>query len=565
MAFRTNSAPYQRSKNSTLKIMLILLAGLVVVWIASIIYNFALTKELGQYVKEYVDANPESGLQAPNYGLRAILLPLIAILACDVSDVVTSLLRHKKGENLGKEILDNLIYNYSWISGLIFALTLPVYTPIYVVIVGSVFATVVVKNFFGGFGKNIFNPAALARIFVMLAFGSQLALPEVFKTVSTAAGIDLSTGATVSAAYKSISGWLATSYESGTELIRGTIVPGFTLKQLLVGNYVGAMGETFTLLILGVGVILSILKVINWRTPVFYMGTVSLTALVIALVLGFDNPFNYVLYHLSLGGLAFGAVFMLTDPVTGPTSNYGKTLMAVLAGLLTVLIRVKGGYPEGVVFSIAVCNILSCAVDYFVVGKSNAHLVRKSCIVGGLVLVSIGLCTGVSWKQNGGREVYEINGFSKAEYNVIASKLELGDRQLAKADDYTIVNEDTIKNAYYIVDKNGNKLGMLYEVSLAGVAYTEPGVSGYQLKFTSLSYVGISYDKTVTDFTILNPANSKNFGMENTITGTASEYIGQSNISYKDASVGLISGATYSTEHLKLIIEAALAEFDANN
>ena len=290
------------------------------------------------------------------------------------------------------------------------------------------------------------------------------------------------------------------------------------------------------------------------------MGTVAVTAFVIALVLGFDNPFYYVIYHLSLGGLAFGAVFMLTDPVTGPTSNYGKTLMAVLAGLLTVLIRIKGGYPEGVVFSIAVCNVVSCAVDYFVVGKSNSHLVRKGLVVGGLVLVSVGLCTGVAWKQNGGKEVYEINGLSKAEYNHITSYVELGNRSLAKADDYTISDATHIKNVYYIVDADGNKLGVLYEVSLSGYAIGE----GYQLSFTSLSYVGISYEKTITDFALVNPANSKNYGMQNTIFGTTAVYIGHNESSYTNPDLGVITGASYSAAHLKSIIETAYAEFNAN-
>ena len=138
MAFRTNAAPYQRAKRSTLQIMIELLIALVIVWVAAVVYTF---KEAGS-----------------EYGIKSILMMVVAVAVTAVCDVLTTIIKHKKDskESLGKEIVHDLVHNYSWITAVIFTLTLPVWASYYVVIIGSVFATVVVKNFFGGFGRNIF-------------------------------------------------------------------------------------------------------------------------------------------------------------------------------------------------------------------------------------------------------------------------------------------------------------------------------------------------------------------------------------------------------------------------
>ena len=219
MAFRTNAAPYQRAKRTTLQIMIELLIALLVVWGAAVLYTFK---------------------EASKYGVKSILMMIVALATTAACDVITTLIKHKKGskESLGKEIVHDLIHNYSWITAVIYTLTLPVWASYYVVIIGSVFATVVVKNLFGGFGKNIFNPAIMARIFVGLCFAIEL---NGFKHAS----VDATTGATIMTGFKNTVGWL-------NDLPIGT----YTLKDLFLGNYFAAMGETFTLLILVLGVVL---------------------------------------------------------------------------------------------------------------------------------------------------------------------------------------------------------------------------------------------------------------------------------------------------------------------
>jgi Na+-translocating ferredoxin:NAD+ oxidoreductase RnfD subunit len=337
--------------------MIELCIGLGLIWLFNIIYTFIAS---GWY-----------------FGLWSILNMVIALIVTECCDVVTALVRHKKGESRKEEIIYLLGHNYSFVTAAILVLTLPVWTPIYVIILGSIFGTVVVKNFFGGFGKNIFNPAALARIFVVVSFQSQIS--------ASSSGLEAIASGTVTSLVNSSNNWISYSYEA--------LLPnGYSLWQIFSGTYFGAAGETSTLLILLVGVVLAFRHDINWRTPVFYLGTVLVTALFVGLIFNVDNVFAYALIHLSLGGVAFGAVFMLTDPVTGPTSNFGKALIGVFAGFITMVIRYSSGssYPEGVIFSIALANMISPVIDHFVIGKSTRRLPLKYGLVfGGVVLTMV--------------------------------------------------------------------------------------------------------------------------------------------------------------------------------
>ena len=606
MAFRTNAAPYQRAKKSTLQIMLILLAALIVVWGFGIAYSFTLQNNVNEFVNAYnaiadafnlknatgidkgvIEAMPL--YDTVNYGVKSILMVIVAVAVTAACDVVTTLIRHKKDskQSLGQEIVHDLIHNYSWITAIIFALCLPVFTPYYVIIVGSIFATVVVKNFFGGFGRNIFNPAIMARIFVGMCFASVGQIPEILKLASVGitelagigggAGIDVVTGATLTTAYNTTNAWLSTSMNTSTSVIFGNIFTDFGMKEMLFGQYLGTLGETFTIVILVLGVALSVLKVINWRTPVFYLGTVALTSLVIALVLGFENPFNYVLYHLALGGVMFGAVFMLTDPVTGPTSPFGKSLAAVIAGLLTVVIRVKSGGAEGVMYSIAVCNLISPAIDYFTVGKSNSNLVKKCCAVFGTLLVSVGLCTGLAWNVNGGREVYAINNINAGEYNTLESLFTLEEgHEFAVAEGYTITNTENIKDfvldkesgesldaVYFIVDENGNKVATVYFVTGDGIVnnhYQDITVKGSAM-------VAVNTDGSLYGFSVLSNLCTTNKNGPFVTIDRANEY--GNGLKGKDLSnlgqEDLLAGATYTGKIIANFVQIAYDEYNSSN
>ena len=584
MAFRTNAAPYQRAKNSTLRIMLILTIALIIVWACGIIYSFQLEGAVNAFVNEFnekyakqIASGKKEALELVNYGIRSVLMVLVALVTTAACDVVNTLIRHKKDSklSLGKEIVYDLVHNYSYVTAIIFALTLPVYTSYYVVIVGSIFATVVVKLLFGGFGKNIFNPAIMARIFVGLCFAGALGVPEILAQASAGViasqGADGITGATLTTAFNGSTGWLDSTRNGLTTVIYGSIFADYSIMDMLLGNYVGALGETFTLVIFVLGIVLSVLKVINWRTPVFYLGTVALTALVIALVLGLNNPLQYVIYHLSLGGLMFGAVFMLTDPVTGPTSSFGKSFVAVFAGLMTMLIRVKGGYPEGVMFSIALANFISPAVDYLTTGKTSSHLIRKCCVVFGTLLVSIGLCTGLAWNLNGGREVYAINGIDVVEYTLLEEALPLQEgHYFEKNENYKAKTsavkayvldaktEAALDVSYLIVDENGNQVAIVYSVT----ASTTVDAHGNPMPVTSYGLVAIDNNNKIYGVGALSPFNTANYPAQGSINEYANKnYTGSTSSNYTD--VDVLSGSTYSSNLIKQIIGLAYAEHNA--
>lgn len=482
MAYIQSNAPYQRRKKSTLQIMIELGISLGIIWILAVVMSFI---KLG-----------------PKYGVQSICLMLTSLATTAICDIITTVLKNKKDKELKKKIPYDLVHNYSWITAMIFTLCCPVWTSYYVIIVGSIFATVIAKNVFGGFGKNIFNPAAAGRLFVLLTFDTS--------APAGIAGVDSVTGATLTGAIQSQTGWLGSD-----------VLASFGVKDLLFGTYFGAMGEVFTLAILVIGIVLAIREVINWRIPAFYLGTIALSSLLISLVLGFNNPGLYVLYHLCAGGAMFAAVFMFTDPVTTPTSPLGNCLVGIIGGLLTVLIRVGTNNVEGVVYSIMLINTISPAIDHFITAKTNKNTIVKSSVTFGTLALSALICVGVSWGSNGGREVYGINGIAIEDYNFIVEKLNLqsfedknytiapieekiedenlyspifyklenGDTTLTKPKDDVSYVELTLDNQYAIKEKK-NEIGMMYCVRIRQPIETEYGT---QNKYC-IAYVGFAND-----------------------------------------------------------------------
>jgi electron transport complex protein RnfD len=219
------------------------------------------------------------------------------------------------------------------ISGLLLALVIPPSTPLWMTALGAVFATVVAKEFFGGLGANVFNPALIGRAFLMMSFpaamttwhepqnGFSLALPDA--TSSASLLYTMEGGAQVTGPY-----WQ-------------------TMKDLFLGYRAGCTGETSILLILAAFVFLMATRTIDWHTPV----SMILTSVLAALVLGLDPLFTVL-----SGGLLFGAVYMATDYVTSPVTFWGKIIFGAGAGLIAILVRKWGGYPEGVSYGILIMN-----------------------------------------------------------------------------------------------------------------------------------------------------------------------------------------------------------------
>ena len=220
------------------------------------------------------------------------------------------------------------------VTGLILALNLRADTPWWQCMLGTVFAIIVVKCLFGGLGCNFANPAITGRIFMMMSFASAVgggAVPSIVEVSSSATPLEL-----------------ISENKAGA-------LP--SLWDMLLGLRGGAIGEVCALAILLGFAYLVYRKVIHFETPLIFVGTVFVLSLIIT------NDLTLSLYQVLSGGLLFGAVFMATDYVTTPITRTGKMIFAVGCGLITVLIRFFGSYPEGVSFAILLMNILSPYIE----------------------------------------------------------------------------------------------------------------------------------------------------------------------------------------------------------
>jgi len=344
MEFRLKPAPFVKGKRSTKGMMLEFFCVLSVVWIYSIVYTAI---ELDE-----------------NYIINAICLPIIAIIFSIITDLIVGLFRKLKG----KELFDYVLKSYSFVSGLILALAVPVSTSHFAIAVSALFATCIGKLVFGGFGYNIVNPAGIGRIFItsFATFGTGIP--------SMADGV-INSGVTV----------------TGTiDFTTGAYAGNIPVLDMFLGNYVGAMGETCTLLLLVCGIYLCVRQIVDYRLMVSYLLTTALISLVLSFTLeGVTDKSNYVLLQLLSGGLVFGAVFMATDPVTTPSSPLGKIIYGIGCAMLTVLIRVCGIMTEGVVFSIVLMNLFTPLIDTSIRGDSKTKVWKKWIVVVAALVIAV--------------------------------------------------------------------------------------------------------------------------------------------------------------------------------
>ena len=241
------------------------------------------------------------------------------------------------------------------ITGILLAFNLPASAPWWLPIMGSAFAIIVVKQLFGGLGSNFMNPALAGRAFLLTSWPTHMSSftgtrPDVVATATPLAimkygmASDGAASATVEA---------ATSASSS----QGAMLP--ELWDMFIGNIPGAIGETSALLLLIGALYLIIRHVIDWKIPVFYIGT----TFVMLILLGVDA--ELLPYHILGGGLILGAFFMATDYASSPVTPLGRIIFGVGAGILTALIRVKGGYPEGVSYSILLMNVATPLIEKY--------------------------------------------------------------------------------------------------------------------------------------------------------------------------------------------------------
>jgi electron transport complex protein RnfD len=358
MNFAIGKGPFLRNRRTTTSIMLELFAVLFVIFGVSVAF----------YATKY-------NLMA---GIRVLSIGLISIFTTLVIDVVVALI---KGKRKIKDIAKFVLKSYSYVTALIFALCLPAGTSFYVVIVGSIIATVIGKYVFGGFGNNIFNPAIIGRIFVGLCFPDKLQTIKVLENNS----IDLVSGSTLTGSIDWNTG--VSSFAESDKV---------SLLQTLFGEYQGAIGETFTILLIVAAIYLIVRGIINYRLTIGYLLTAVLCSIGIGFVEGVNlaNIGSYILTTMATGGLMFAAVFMITDPVTSPKSQDGKIIYASVAGFLAIFIRVFSSYPEGVMFSIALANMITPLIDSSIKGNTFENLTKRYLKIACVLVICLGVMTG---------------------------------------------------------------------------------------------------------------------------------------------------------------------------
>lgn len=230
------------------------------------------------------------------------------------------------------------------VTGLLLALTLPAGVKWWIPLVGNFFAIVVVKQLYGGIGKNFLNPALAGRAFLLASYALIMGRWIVPGTLAQA-GVDGATMATP----------LNYLYSGGS-------MPGyFNFKSMFLGAVPGCIGEVSALALLVGGLYLILRGVISWRIPVSFIGTVGLLTLIFGKA-GYGHG-EWMLYNILSGGLFLGAIFMATDYATSPVTMNGQLLYGFGCGALTVLIRYFGGFPEGVSYAILIMNLCTWAID----------------------------------------------------------------------------------------------------------------------------------------------------------------------------------------------------------
>ena len=271
---------------------------------------------------------PSLAVGAVVLGIRALLVAVVSVAAAVATEVLYSVILKKRY---------TVIDGSAMVTGLLFAMTLPVSIPLWMAAAGSIFAILAVKLLCGGLGQNIFNPALLARAFLMLLFPAAL-------TRYTGTDVDAVTGATP---------------------LHHMVMPALPEQSILdmfLGNCPGSIGELSALALLAGGVYLVVRKVISPRIPLAYIGTVAVVTLVFHKT---DDALSWMLYQLFSGGLMLGAIFMATDYVTSPVTKAGQCIYGVGCGVLTVVFRYFGLFPEGVTYAILLMNLCVWVIDRY--------------------------------------------------------------------------------------------------------------------------------------------------------------------------------------------------------
>ncbi|MBQ2952766.1 MAG: RnfABCDGE type electron transport complex subunit D [Clostridia bacterium] len=313
--FAVASSPHLRSKATTQRIMLEVCLALAPAGIAGVIL----------------------------FGWRAALLIAVCVTTCIVSELLWQLVTRQKVT----------VNDFSAVvTGLLLAYNLPASAPVWMAVIGSVLAIILVKQLFGGIGSNFMNPALTARAVLFISWSALMSAAD---------------PAPISAIYDPIANFVGKLGAGGIDVLSGATplnalnagsTEGLSLMSLLMGTHGGMLGETCAIALIIGGVYLCIRGIADWRIPAAFIGTVFVCYF-------FMGGAEMALYQLLSGGLLLGAFFMATDYATSPITGLGRVIFGVGCGLLLFVIRAFANYPEGCSFAILFMNVATPMIDRF--------------------------------------------------------------------------------------------------------------------------------------------------------------------------------------------------------
>jgi len=290
------------------------------------------------------------------FGLPAMMVIVVSILTAVLTEAAIQ-------KMLKKEV--TVADGSAFLTGLLIAMNCPANIKLHIPAIGTFVAIAITKQLFGGLGYNVFNPALIGRALILISFPK--AMTTFTQPVLNIMAIDAKTMATPLTVLK----------EDGVAKLL-ELYPNI-YQNLLLGNRAGSLGETATIALLLGAAFLMVKRYITWHIPVSFILTVGLATWIFG---GKGALFSGdAVFHMMSGGLILGAFYMATDYVTGPSVRSAQVVFGVACGLLTALIRLKGGYPEGVMFAILIMNCFAPLLDRGmrsrVFGKAEAKGVKK--------------------------------------------------------------------------------------------------------------------------------------------------------------------------------------------
>ena len=321
---KVSNAPFVRSKDS----------------IESVMYNVALALA------------PATAMSVYLFGMRALVLTVVCILSSIAFEWLMDKARKKPNSCLDGSAL---------VTGLLIALNVPANLPLWMAVTGSFIAIVATKHAFGGLGYNVFNPALVARVFLLISFPAAMTSWPMPAPFSFDVMVDMETGASPLGILK-------------TDGVQAALA-SLSLMDGFYGTMTGSLGETSALALLAGAAWLWYKKYITMYIPLTIMGSVFLFTGLFHLI----DPGTYAspAFHMVTGGLILGAFFMATDMVTSPLSIRGQLLFGLGCGLLTAVIRLWGGYPEGISFAILIMNSFVPLIDRWDLNDRKAENKKK--------------------------------------------------------------------------------------------------------------------------------------------------------------------------------------------